>query len=295
MNPAFEEAIPDAAEVKKLDLAAREHFSLQAQGAMETVATSFARAARRSLPFLTRFKGRIMPRPVELAARDQGVDDLADSPVFTVALSGGGSAWATLTLSAQAIAMVLEGSLGGRGAPTPGALGLELTSPQRALVARIARSLASDFAGAIREHAKLELTVGPEDGRKEPASNKAQTGFRVVCDVDGTGVPTGIILTVSAKAFDAAVRDSAAREAQIVDSRIGDALPEVPLEVAAELGRISLGLRRVLSLKPGDVIRLPTAVDDVISVRIEGIEKFLGVPITSRGQLAVEIRARHGK
>ena len=283
----------DDGDVRKLDLASREHYSPQADTVMRAVAAAFARAARRSLPFLTRFKGRILPRAPEMARRDQLVEGFEDAPSFTVNLAGPGNAWATLTLSAQAIAMVLEGSLGGRGAPTPGVLGADLTAPQRALIGRIARSLAGDFATGIKDLAHLEMQITTEEPRRE-AGNK-MSGFRVVCDVEGAGAPTAIVLTIAAKAFDDAVRESTAREAAEVDPRIGDALPEIPLELVAELGRVSLGLRRVLSLKPGDVIRLTTAVDDAVALRIEGIEKFLAVPITSRGQLAVEIRARHGK
>jgi flagellar motor switch protein FliM len=67
----------------------------------------------------------------------------------------------------------------------------------------------------------------------------------------------------------------------------------VPLEVVAELGRISIGLKKVLSFRVGDVVRLYTATDDPVSVRVGGVEKFLGMPILSRGQLAIEIRSRH--
>jgi flagellar motor switch protein FliM len=289
-----EELAAQEGEVRKLDLATREHFSPNANAAMEAVAAAFARSARRSLPFLTRFKGKILPRPVEMAPRDVPAQGFEDLPSFTVNLAGAGNAWATLTLTSQAIAMVLEGSLGGRGAPTPGVLGADLTAPQRALIGRIARSLAGDLAAAIGQVAHLEVQVTAEEPRKEGAG-KALTGFRVVCDVDGTGVPTALVITIGAKTFDDAVRESTAREAAEVDPRIGDALPEVDLELVAELGRVSLGLRRVLSLKPGDVIRLTTAVDDAVAVRIEGAMKFFAAPITSRGQLAVEIRARHGK
>jgi flagellar motor switch protein FliM len=52
-------------------------------------------------------------------------------------------------------------------------------------------------------------------------------------------------------------------------------------------------LRRVLSLQPGQVLRLDTAVDDPVSVRVGGVKKFVGVPVISRGQLAVEVRGRH--
>ena len=49
----------------------------------------------------------------------------------------------------------------------------------------------------------------------------------------------------------------------------------------------------MLSLKVGEVLRLPTALDDAISVRVAGVKKFKAVPVASRGQIAVEIRGRH--
>jgi flagellar motor switch protein FliM len=284
-------------DVRPLDLAAKEHTSAEAQTAMEAVAVAFVRGARRSLPFLVKFKGRVVPRPVAIAARDESVEGLSDLPMYTVALGGAANAWATLTLSAQAIAMVLEGSMGGRGAASPAQMAPQLTVAQRALVARIARSLGKDFATAVKDVGQLELDVAPDDARKEQGqSAKALAGLRIVCDVEGFGAGgAAIILTLGAEAWNDAIREASVHTIVQGDSGISAALPEVPLEIIAELGRISLGLGRVLSLKAGDVIRLPTAVDDAISLRIAGMEKFLAVPITSRGQLAVEIRARHEK
>jgi flagellar motor switch/type III secretory pathway protein FliN len=77
------------------------------------------------------------------------------------------------------------------------------------------------------------------------------------------------------------------------DPRMAEAITEVPVEVTAELGRVKLGLRRVLSLEVGQVLRLVTAVDDPVIVRIGGVEKFRGAPVISRGQVSVEIRGRH--
>ena len=60
-----------------------------------------------------------------------------------------------------------------------------------------------------------------------------------------------------------------------------------------ELGCAMLTLHRVLSLKVGEVVRLPTALDDAIAVRVAGVRKFNAVPVASRGQVAIEIRGRH--
>jgi flagellar motor switch protein FliM len=69
----------------------------------------------------------------------------------------------------------------------------------------------------------------------------------------------------------------------------------VPVEVVAELGRVQLGLRRVLSLRPGEVLRLGAATDDLVQVRVAGIPKLYGVPVISRGQLSIQITRRHGE
>ena len=65
------------------------------------------------------------------------------------------------------------------------------------------------------------------------------------------------------------------------------------MAIVAELGVVTLDLRQVLSFKVGQVIRLPTAVDDSVVVRVAGLKKFIGTPVVSRGQLSVQIRGRH--
>ena len=67
---------------------------------------------------------------------------------------------------------------------------------------------------------------------------------------------------------------------------------EVPVTVVAELGRLTMGLSSLLRLKRGQVLRLPTAMDDVVNVEISGIKKFVGTPVTHKGQLAVQLTGR---
>jgi flagellar motor switch protein FliM len=76
---------------------------------------------------------------------------------------------------------------------------------------------------------------------------------------------------------------------------MAEALGGVPMALVAELGRVTMGLRSIMALRVGDVVRLPTATDDLLHVRVGGVEKFSAVPVVSRGQLAIEIRARAGE
>jgi len=102
-----------------------------------------------------------------------------------------------------------------------------------------------------------------------------------------------VIVAASAQALEHAAKERDEPEPVAGDPRVVDALLEVPIEVRAELGRVSLGLRRVLALAPGDVIHLRTATDDPLQVTTAGVAKFSGVPVVSRGQLSIEIRERH--
>jgi flagellar motor switch protein FliM len=76
------------------------------------------------------------------------------------------------------------------------------------------------------------------------------------------------------------------------DPRMAEAVKEVPVEIVAELGRFKVGLRDLLTWRVGQVLRLSTAIDDPIVLRVDGITKFAARPVISRGQLSVEIRGR---
>jgi flagellar motor switch protein FliM len=281
---------------RPVDLTGRERQLRAAMQAMSHVAARFARAARRTLPFLVRRRARLMPEAVYIT--DAMSDRESDGPMFEVLLESEElGAWGNLALNADAIALVLEGSLGGRDGASLSALGNELTLAQRALVGRIARSLAEDFAHAVREEAGLSLAIiachalGAGDPKDQPGPD----GLSVDCLFQGIpGNPT-ITVSVSAEALEAAAREHDEEQPAAADPRMTEAVRDVPVEVVVELGRVTVGLRRVLSLQVGQVLRLPTAVDDPVMVRVAGIPKFAGSPVISRGQLSVEIKGRHGE
>jgi flagellar motor switch protein FliM len=283
------------AAVRPLDLSGRERQLRAAMTAMDRIGAAFVRYARRSMPFLARHRARIVATPVQIASMmSDAANPLPTGPTYAVRLgTKEGNAWATITLNSDAIALTLEGALGGGMGATPVQLTApELTPAQRALISRVAQSLALDLATAVREEARLTMQILPPDSAPSQASSS--DSLEVVCQVEGMQVPASMVISASAEALEASAREQAnPGDGAHGDPRFLEAMQEVPLEVVAELGRISLGLKKVLSLRVGDVIRLYTATDDPVSVRVGGVEKFLGAPILSRGQLAIEIRSRH--
>lgn len=264
--------------------------------AMARVATRFARSARRTLPFLVRRRARLEPGAVSLAAPGSGL--AADSgPTFHVRMeSDEGPAWGVLVLNAEALSILLESALGGGEGGQSAPLGAELSLAQAALTARIARSLAQDFAAAVRAEAALSLRVVASYA--EAADEKGEPlpvdGLVVDCSFAGLSDAALVTITVSAEALEAAAREQAEDESPpAADPRMTEGVLEIPVQVVAELGVVTMGLRQVLSLAVGQVLRLPTAVDDPVIVRVAGQRKFTATPVTSRGQLSVQIRGRH--
>jgi flagellar motor switch protein FliM len=286
----------EAEAVKSLDLTGRERHLRAAMTAMAGIGERFARSSRRSLPFLTRRRDRLSASSVSLSG-EAAAQSASIGPAFEVLFeSDEGSAWGSVWFNAPALGILLEGTLGGKDGTTVIALGADLTAAQRAVVGRIAKVVAQDFADAAKAEAGLELRLGSASSRRrgEGLQTASLDGLRVDCTIDGDTSGAIIGIAVGAEALESAARRKGDDDApELGNPHMLDAVEEIPVELTAELGRVKMGLRRVLSLKVGQVLRLPTATDDMVVVRVGGVCKFHGVPVVSRGQLAIEIRVRH--
>lgn len=296
LSPRMASATPPSPALRPLDLTGRERHLRNALGTLSRIALRFSRSARRTLPFLVRRKARLLPQSASIAGFSSlSGAALAAGPTFEVLFEADG-AWGSMLLNSEAVALVLDGALGG-GDEGPASPGGELTLAQKALIGRIARALANDFVSAVRDESAIELQFGmmrgiPAGEHRDPPG---ADGLSVECRIDGVPGNAAIELRVAAAALESAARANETTEPAVGDPRLAEALRDVPLEVTAELGTVTLGLRSVLSLRVGQILRLSTAVDDPVVVRISGQTKFSGVPVISRGQLSVEIRGRHGE
>jgi flagellar motor switch protein FliM len=290
--PAFAEAEDN---LRRVDLTGRERHLKGAMYAMSHVAQRFARGARKTLPFLVKRRARLVPEPVCIV--DLGAERVVErGPIFEIMLEAEeGSAWACLSLGPEALGVMLEGALGGSEKNASSGIGADLTLAQTALVGKLARRLAQDFAEAVKSEVGIALRT--TSARSIPAGDERDAGFadglRSECAFEGIAGDARISIAMGAEALESASKDQAEEADESSDPRMAEALCEVPVEVTAELGRVRLGLRRVLSLEVGQVLRLATAVDDPVIVRVGGVEKFRGAPVISRGQVSVEIRGRH--
>ncbi len=117
-------------------------------------------------------------------------------------------------------------------------------------------------------------------------------GLRVDCIFEDIPDDPRISVAVAVGTLESVSREDENELPTAGDPRMAEAVKDVPIEFVAELGRLKVGLRSLLAWRVGQVIRLSTAVDDPVQLRVAGVTKFAGRPVISRGQLAVEIRGR---
>lgn len=285
-----------APSVRPVDLTGAHRHLRAALSAISAIAESFGRGTRRTLPFLLRQRVRLklgepaIGSPKDSRAASQG-------PSYIVLLGDpGGSGWASLTLNGPCLARMLEGSLGNSQVSEGASLGDSLTLAQRVLIAKIAEKLGQDLIEAIKKETGLSLSVTGSRalGGDDEEQDEMSEGLYLDLTFDTEGAPASFVIAMSAEAIDEAVRENEEQDNTRGDPRLLDALADVRLPLVAELGRVTMGLGNVVKLEVGQVLRLPTLVESPVPMTVAGITKFQVTPVTSRGQLAVQVVARHG-
>jgi flagellar motor switch protein FliM len=78
-----------------------------------------------------------------------------------------------------------------------------------------------------------------------------------------------------------------------IDQRCGVRLKEIIMDssvgIAAEIGRVGLTFGELMKLEVGGVINLGKSTSDELTINVQGIPKFSGVPGYSRGNQAIKI------
>ncbi len=71
--------------------------------------------------------------------------------------------------------------------------------------------------------------------------------------------------------------------------RLSSEILEAPLELAVELGNASISLRDLLDLAVGDTIMLDKPCTSELTVKVEGVPKYCGVPGIRHGNKAIQL------
>jgi flagellar motor switch/type III secretory pathway protein FliN len=285
--------------------AADQNLSKSSQAALLSIATGFAKSLRKALPFLARQHARTVVGPTARSS-EGSLAELHPGPGFFVKLRSASGFWAALHFDSAAVLALVEGTFGaarpaadddgaGEEAPDEGAapaLGETLTLAQRALLRRLCGDIALSLRTPLSEQCQIELG-NPEffTLRRDEAAPLHEESLAVDCQIENVRKPWGIRLSIGASGL----ASLAAKEVSMTttESAFDAAALRIPVSIVAELGRVTLKLSQVLGLRVGDTLRLPSATNDPVLVRVEGVPKFEAVPVISRGQVAVKIHARY--
>jgi flagellar motor switch/type III secretory pathway protein FliN len=170
--------------------------------------------------------------------------------------------------------------------------GKEMTAAQKAILSRVCSAVAMHFAQAISTVSGFTLDDQPAVALRSGSTFEVpKDALRCECEFEGLDTEAGITLLLGADAL-ATGHEPEGVIQEPENAMMVEAVGSVAVQVVAELGTVELGLRRVLSLQPGDTLRLSTPVEDPIALKVAGIAKFDVSPVIARGQLAVQIKGR---
>jgi flagellar motor switch/type III secretory pathway protein FliN len=300
--------MPKEPQIRPFEIGALDQNQLHgAFFALTQIATPFCRELRRAMPFLARQRARLVLGEPTLAS-DGTLPDPAEGPSFLVTLESAADLWAAVSFDGAAILALVEGLFGGAGGEpddaadgdaeeTPDsrpALGETLTLAQRAMLRRLCTDLSSRLVRLIETQTGQKLAVTDLVSLKRGEFPElAADALAVDCRVENVPHPWTVRVFMGADVLQKlTAQDTATKNEVDAGPTMAMAAVRIPVTVVAELGRVTLRLSQVLGLRAGDTLRLPTAANDPVLVRVEGVPKFDAVPVISRGQVAVKIQTR---
>jgi flagellar motor switch protein FliM len=243
-------------------------------------------------------------------ASDGTLPEPGEGPSFLVTMESQSDLWAAVSFDGAAILALVEGLFGGATEPSDEAeadggevpdsrqaLGEALTLAQRAMLRRLCADLAGRLMRLVEAQTGQKLSVTELVSLKRGEFPElAADALAIDCSVEGVAHPWSVRVFMGADALQklTTARESGTKEAD-AGPTMAMAAVRVPVTVVAELGRVTLRLSQVLGLRVGDTLRLPSAANDPVLVRVEGVPKFDAVPVISRGQVAVKIQSRHSE
>jgi flagellar motor switch protein FliM len=259
----------------------------RAATALEQASPQLASALRRAMPFLARQGTQVSLCFARAIPIGELLGDLPRPIHATHVVVAPGAARGAVILDAAAIAMVLDGVLGGNGTSPPALDPAGLTPPQIALVARVIDGVVRSFSEVLSRRFGIALQTSAPDG--DDASSETAP---VACNFElGAGDHVGRVVLLVAKE---ALLGGADERREIpaggaIDPRVAGVVAQVELDLVAELARMRLTLGYLSNLRVGDTIRLDVPVGGTINVRADGRVVLRGHPTTNAGQIAIRI------
>jgi len=284
--------------IKPYDFRRPDKFSKEHLRALRILSGSFARILNSSLTSHLRTAVQARPLMVEQMTYDEYIRSLANPTLIFVVSLAPLPGQAVLELNLPVARAILDRLLGGTGDVSFGPR--DLTDIELALLRRVGTFLTSSLKEAWANVAPLQPVLQEPVLTPEfvyvtlPRETTATIGFEVTL-LKTTGalsmcLPYPVLQPVLDNLTSQVWVGSATPLDDADDQPAApDQLSAVALPLAAELGNANMTLRDLLNVSTGTIIKLDTAANGPLPIRVGGHVKFSGRPGVNGRNLAIQV------
>lgn len=267
---------------------------------LELLHTEFCRLVAEGLRRIVGEMGTIMPVDPRVTRFGDVYGGLRNPTVLMVLSLDGLATTGLLLLSPELFLRFVDRMLGGTGPDEPDVQPLSrrgLTSTERTLLERLLEPILESLEQAWADVVPLRAGLVRMEADPRHALLMSPTDF--VVQMTGVGRYGPVEGTLTFLVPMAALRPVEKKLAQSASSQrqgagtwrkgMGEQLLDVKLEMVATLGSVELPLKRVMSLTPGDLLRLDTDALGPLTLSTDDFEIARGRPSAVSGAVAIEV------
>ncbi len=299
-----EAAAPEVSETRPYDLLRAERKARLGMPTYEVITERFALIFQDTLGAFIRRKAEFTKTGSELLRFDEFVRSLIVPTSLNVWRPQPLRGTALLVLGSQLVFNLVEIFFGGKGGSEFKIEGREFTAIEQRLVGKLVkvalRDMGKAWEGIHPMHPQLVRSeINPQFAKVvAPEENVVVTTFTADLH-NATGrmqlcMPISCLEPIRAT-LSAGFQDE---EASQVDTewqrQLARRLRQVPVEMVVELGRAKVSGRRLLELKPGDIIKLDQHVSTPVVGLVAGVPKLEGFVGLLRGSKAFQVSGSYG-
>lgn len=203
---------------------------------------------------------------------------------------------ALISMDSNLVFAIMDGILGGTGAPSVPENGRMFTSIELRLMQKIVKDALIDMEKAwaplfATKMSVLRMEMNPRLVNIVPPEYQIITRtleiqFEEVKGQMVFALPLSLIDPIKDKLKAGMQFDMMSIDSQW-SSRLSEELLEAPVEVSVELGRTRIFMEELMQFSPGDTLMLDQPSDSELLMRVAGVGKFTSIPGARHGNKAV--------
>jgi flagellar motor switch protein FliM len=270
-------------------------FSREHQRALQIASETFARQFSTVLSSTLRAVSQVSVADVGQSTYDEYIRDVPNPTYLGVLamppLQGSSLLHVPLPLVMTAVDRLLGGTGSGAIPSRP------LTEIEDGLVRGLLERVLRELAYAFESLVQIQPHIALQESNPQFAQVAAATDMVILLSFDvRVGSVTGEVtlclpFTSMQPVLDEVTASSLLTGRPVADphvlrSVLGDRVGEAPLDVTVRFAGITLPSKRVVALRPGDLVPLGHRVDRPLAVCVEGIDRFAALPGRRGNRLA---------